>query len=120
MSEYHIPVLLAESISALVTNPDGTYADATFGGGGHTAAILSRLNGDGRVIAFDRDIDAIEGARKDPRLTLIHNNFRFIHNYALLLQAGKTAVHGHDGKNPAGVAEVPGEAFFSEPGLSRP
>ena len=82
MSEYHIPVLLAESISALVTNPDGTYADATFGGGGHTAAILSRLNGDGRVIAFDRDIDAIEGARKNPRLTLIHNNFRFIENYA--------------------------------------
>ena len=82
MSEYHIPVLLAESISALITNPDGTYADATFGGGGHTAAILSRLNGDGRVIAFDRDIDAIKGALKDPRLTLIHNNFRFIENYA--------------------------------------
>ena len=82
MSEYHIPVLLAESISALITNPDGTYADATFGGGGHTAAILSRLHGDGRVIAFDRDIDAIRGALKDPRLTLIHNNFRFIENYA--------------------------------------
>ena len=82
MSEYHIPVLLAERVSALVTNPGGTYADATFGGGGHTAAILSRLNGDGRVIAFDRDIDAIAGALKDPRLTLIHNNFRFIENYA--------------------------------------
>ena len=82
MSEYHIPVLLAESISALITNPDGTYADATFGGGGHTAAILSRLHGAGRVIAFDRDIDAIAGALKDPRLTLIHNNFRFIENYA--------------------------------------
>ena len=82
MSEYHIPVLLAESVSALVTNPGGTYADATFGGGGHTAAILSRLNGDGRVIAFDRDIDAISGALKDRRLTLIHNNFRFIENYA--------------------------------------
>ena len=82
MSEYHIPVLLAESVSALVTNPGGTYADATFVGGGHTAAILSRLNGDGRVIAFDRDIDAIAGALKDPRLTLIHNNFRFIENYA--------------------------------------
>ena len=82
MSEYHIPVLLAESVSALVTNPGGTYADATFGGGGHTAAILSRLNGDGRVIAFGRDIDAIAGALKDPRLTLIHNNFRFIENYA--------------------------------------
>ena len=82
MSDYHIPVLLAESVSALVTNPDGIYADATFGGGGHTAAVLSRLNDDGRVIAFDRDIDAINGALKDPRLTLVHNNFRFIENYA--------------------------------------
>ena len=82
MSEYHIPVLLEESVSSLVTNPNGIYADATFGGGGHTAAILSRLSGDGRVIAFDRDIDAINGAIKDPRLTLIHNNFRFIENYA--------------------------------------
>ena len=82
MSDYHIPVLLEESISALVTNPDGTYADATFGGGGHTAALLSRLSDDGHVIAFDRDIDAIRGAMKDPRLTLVHNNFRFIENYA--------------------------------------
>ncbi len=82
MSEYHIPVLLAESISALVTNPDGLYADATFGGGGHTASLLSRLHDGGRVIAFDRDIDAIARAPKDPRLTLIHNNFRFIENYA--------------------------------------
>ena len=82
MSEYHIPVLLAESVSALVTNPDGIYADATFGGGGHTAAVLSRLNDGGRVIAFDRDIDAIANAAEDPRLTLIHNNFRFIENYA--------------------------------------
>ena len=82
MSEYHIPVLLEESVSSLVTNPNGIYADATFGGGGHTAAILSRLSGDGRVIAFDRDIDAINGALRDPRLTLIHNNFRFIENYA--------------------------------------
>ena len=82
MSEYHIPVLLAESVSALITNPDGTYADATFGGGGHTAAVLSRLNDGARVIAFDRDIDAIKGALQDPRLTLVHNNFRFIENYA--------------------------------------
>ena len=82
MSEYHIPVLLTESISALVTNPDGTYADATFGGGGHTALLLSRLNDGGHVIAFDRDIDAIARAPKDARLTLIHNNFRFIENYA--------------------------------------
>ena len=84
MSEYHIPVMLDESVSALITTPDGIYADATFGGGGHTAEILSRLHDGGRVIAFDRDVDAIEGARKDPRLTLIHNNFRFIENYAAL------------------------------------
>jgi 16S rRNA (cytosine1402-N4)-methyltransferase len=82
MSEYHIPVLLAESVSALVTNPDGIYADATFGGGGHTAAILSRLHAGGKLIAFDRDADALANAPKDERLTLIHNNFRFIENYA--------------------------------------
>ena len=82
MSEYHIPVMLAESISALVTNPDGTYADATFGGGGHTAELLSRLNDGGKVIAFDRDYEAIANAPEDPRLTLVHNNFRFVENYA--------------------------------------
>ena len=85
MSEYHIPVLLAESVSALVTNPDGIYADATFGGGGHTAAILSRLHDGGKLIAFDRDSDALANAPKDARLTLIHNNFRFIENYAAQL-----------------------------------
>ncbi len=84
MSEYHTPVLLDESISALVTNPSGTYIDATFGGGGHTAEILSRLNKSGRVIAFDRDSDAICNRIDDPRLTLIHNNFRFIRNYVMM------------------------------------
>jgi len=83
MSEYHNPVLLEESISSLVTNPDGTYIDATFGGGGHTAGVLSRLSGRGRVIAFDRDIDAMSNAIKDERLKLIHNNYRFVHNYVL-------------------------------------
>ena len=82
MSEYHIPVMLDESVSALVNSLDGIYADATFGGGGHTAAILSRLHDGARVIAFDRDVDALGNAPDDPRLTLIHNNFRFIENYA--------------------------------------
>ena len=91
MSEYHTPVLLAESISALVTNPNGIYADATFGGGGHTAAILSRLQGAGRVIAFDRDSDALSNAPADERLTLIHNNFRFIENYAEKIRRSYTA-----------------------------
>ena len=82
---YHQPVLLKESIDALVTNPDGVYADATFGGGGHSAEILSRLSPEGRLIAFDRDADALANAPEDGRFTLIHNNFRFIHNYTLQL-----------------------------------
>ena len=84
MYEYHKPVLLKESVDALITTPDGVYADATFGGGGHSAEILRRLSTKGRLIAFDRDADALERAIKDPRFTLIHNNFRFIHNYSLL------------------------------------
>ena len=113
MSEYHIPVLLAESISALVTNPDGTYADATFGGGGHTAALLSRLNDGGRVIAFDRDIDAIARAQKDARLTLIHNNFRFIENYATQLALEDQRRSAERPAEPRGV--VGGSAPSGEP-----
>ena len=84
MSEYHNPVLLKESIDALVLNPDGFYADATFGGGGHSREILGRLSENGRLMVFDRDEDALENALDDPRFQLIHNNFRFIHNYTLL------------------------------------
>lgn len=82
MSEYHIPVLLHASVDALVVDRGGVYADATFGGGGHSAEILSRLDSGGRLIAFDRDEDAIRNCPlKDPRLTLIRNNFRFIQNF---------------------------------------
>ncbi len=84
MSEYHNPVLLLPSIDALVLDPDGTYADATFGGGGHSREILSRLSPKGRLLAFDRDEDALAQAPDDPRFTLIHNNCRSIPNYALL------------------------------------
>ena len=90
MSEYHVPVLLKESVDALVTNTSGIYIDATYGGGGHSAEILSRLSTEGRLIAFDRDSDALAGGVDDPRLTLIHNNFRFVHNFALL-EAHKAA-----------------------------
>ncbi len=86
MSEYHNPVLLEESVSALIGDTSGVYADATFGGGGHSALILSRLSRKGRLLAFDRDADALENAPQDKRLTLIHNNFRFIHNFALLYE----------------------------------
>ena len=85
MSVYHKPVLLSESIDLLVTDISGAYADATFGGGGHSAEILRRLGPGGRLIGFDRDADAIANAPEDPRFTFVHNNFRFIHNYTLLL-----------------------------------
>ena len=88
MSEYHNPVLLNPSIDALVLDPDGFYADATFGGGGHSREILSRLSPKGRLMAFDRDAEALGQAPEDPRLILIHNNFRFIHNYTLLHAEG--------------------------------
>lgn len=84
MSEYHIPVLLDESVTALVGDAlSGVYADATFGGGGHSREILSRLTQAGRLLAFDRDSDALANKPDDSRLVLIHNNFRFIHNYVL-------------------------------------
>ena len=83
MSEYHTPVLLEESISALISDPSGIYADVTFGGGGHTAGILSRLNEDGHVIAFDRDADAIKNSIDDKRLTMVRGDFRFIRNFIL-------------------------------------
>lgn len=83
MSEYHIPVLLDESVSALIDSTSGTYADATFGGGGHSREILSRLSQNGRLIAFDRDSDAIENRPDDSRLTLIRSDFRWIHNHVI-------------------------------------
>ena len=89
MTEYHNPVLLHPSVDAVVTNPDGLYVDATFGGGGHSREILSRLSPKGRLLAFDRDSEALAQATDDPRLTLIHNNFRFIHNYILMEFAGE-------------------------------
>ena len=92
MSEYHNPVLLKESVDALILDEGGFYADATFGGGGHSREILSRLGTDGRLMGFDRDEDAIANAPDDSRLIMIHNNFRFIHNYTLL-----NAAEGLDG-----------------------
>ena len=83
MSEYHTSVLLDESVTALVDSVNGVYADATFGGGGHTSEILSRLSTNGRVLAFDRDSDAIANKPDDSRLTLIRSDFRWIHNHVI-------------------------------------
>lgn len=81
MSTYHTPVLLEESVSALDISGNGVYVDATFGGGGHSREILSRLGPEGRLIAFDQDADALKNAPDDERLILVHGNFRFIHNF---------------------------------------
>jgi len=81
MSTYHTPVLLDESVSALAIKDGGIYVDVTFGGGGHSREILSRMGKNSRLIAFDRDTDALNNAPKDDRLILIHNNFRFLQNH---------------------------------------
>ncbi|MEN4759802.1 16S rRNA (cytosine(1402)-N(4))-methyltransferase RsmH [Chryseobacterium sp. C39-AII1] len=81
---YHNPVLLKQSVDDLVTNPDGTYVDCTFGGGGHSREILSRLSDKGRLFSFDQDLDALKNTIDDPRFTLINQNFRFLENSLLM------------------------------------
>lgn len=80
---YHKPVLLNESIELLGINPGGTYVDATFGGGGHSAGILDKLE-DGRLIGFDQDEDALKNAINDQRFSFVNHNFRFIRNFLRL------------------------------------
>ena len=80
---YHNPVLLKQSVDALVTNPDGIYVDCTFGGGGHSREILSRLSDKGRLFSFDQDLDALKNTIDDPRFTLVNQNFRFLENSML-------------------------------------
>lgn len=82
---YHNPVLLKKSVDDLVTDPDGVYVDCTFGGGGHSREILSRLSEKGRLYAFDQDLDALKNTLDDPRFTLINQNFRFLENSLLIL-----------------------------------
>jgi len=78
---YHIPVLLQQSVDALSVEPSGVYVDVTFGGGGHSREILRRLGPEGRLVAFDRDADALANRPDDDRLILVHGNFRFLYNY---------------------------------------
>ena len=81
MSAYHTPVLLHESITALAIRTDGVYVDATFGGGGHSREILRNLGPKGRLIVFDKDEEALANAPDDERLTVVHHDFRFVHNF---------------------------------------
>lgn len=89
---YHQSVLLTQSVDLLEINPKGTYVDVTFGGGGHSREILSRLSSHGQLIAFDQDRDALANAPSDKRFTLIHNNFKYIHG--CLRAAGIDKVDG--------------------------
>jgi 16S rRNA (cytosine1402-N4)-methyltransferase len=85
-SEYHAPVLLQACLEGLNIRPDGVYVDVTFGGGGHSRAILERLGEFGRLVAFDRDSDAWRNAPEDPRFTLVRSDFRWIRNHLRYLE----------------------------------
>ncbi len=80
MSEYHNPVLLTESVDALIIDPTGIYVDCTFGGGGHSREIVSRLEGNGKLYAFDQDEDAIQNKLESEHFELVMQNFRFLKN----------------------------------------
>ena len=79
--EYHNPVLLKETVDGLAIKKDGIYVDVTFGGGGHSKEILSRLGEKGRLYAFDQDKDALKNKIDDSRFTLINENFRYIKRF---------------------------------------
>ena len=78
---YHVPVLLMPSVDGLNIRPNGTYVDVTFGGGGHSREILSRLGEGGRLLGFDQDEDAERNIVDDPHFTFVRSNFRYLHNF---------------------------------------
>ncbi len=92
MDFYHTPVLLADSLRLLDLQRDGTYVDLTFGGGGHSLAILQELSPKGRLFGFDQDADAARNAPPDPRFCFVEGNFRFMRG--LLREKGITQVDG--------------------------
>jgi 16S rRNA (cytosine1402-N4)-methyltransferase len=104
---YHVPVLLCESVDGLAIKPDGVYVDVTFGGGGHSREILSRLGEHGHLYAFDQDADAARNIIDDARFTFVRSNFRFLSNWmrlygveaidGLLADLGVSSHHFDDG-----------------------
>ena len=86
---YHIPALLHPSVDGLAIQPDGTYVDLTFGGGGHSREILSRLGAKGRLIVFDQDPDAYANRPEDDRLIFVRHNFRYLTNFLRYLDIDK-------------------------------
>jgi 16S rRNA (cytosine1402-N4)-methyltransferase len=81
LTSYHVPVMLDESIEGLHIRPEGIYVDVTFGGGGHSGAILSRLNDKGRLYGFDQDADTEQNIPSDTRFVFVRSNFRYLHNF---------------------------------------
>lgn len=86
---YHTPVLLEESVNGMNIRPDGTYVDVTFGGGGHSKYILSKLGKNGRLLSFDQDEDAEKNIVNDKRFTFVRSNFRYLHNFLCYYQVEK-------------------------------
>lgn len=78
---YHVPVLLKPSVDGMNIRPDGTYVDVTFGGGGHSREILSRLRDGGRLLGFDQDEDAEQNIVDNPHFIFVRSNFRYLHNF---------------------------------------
>ena len=105
---YHVPVLLRESVNGLNIHPDGIYVDVTFGGGGHSREILSRLGEGGRLLGFDQDEDAERNIVNDPHFTFVRSNFRYLHNFlryhdigevdAILADLGVSSHHFDDSR----------------------
>ena len=89
MKMYHNPVLLEACLEGLALKESGTYVDVTFGGGGHTKAILDAIGSDGKVVAFDQDEDAIDNSWVDERLILIHQNFTYLQRFLRLHKVDK-------------------------------
>lgn len=89
MMAYHVPVLLEECLEGLKINSSGIYVDLTFGGGGHSEAILERLGPKGRLIGFDQDADAKKNTPNDERFVLANSNFRFLSQYLQFFGVGR-------------------------------
>lgn len=89
ITPYHIPALLQESINLLDIKPDGVYIDATFGGGGHSRAIIEKLGKNGKLFSFDRDMDAYQNRIEDVRFNFVHGNFRHIENFMRFYKVDK-------------------------------
>ena len=89
---YHIPALLNEVVEGLAIKPNGIYVDVTYGGGGHSRAIMEHLGPQGHLYGLDQDLDAWENRLDDPRFTFVHSNFAFLSNF--MRYHGVEQVHG--------------------------